>query len=59
MFRPPILICLILSLIGCDKALEEANTELGFFEPPFVHTMSLLSKEFRRQTKRLPSLSAL
>ena len=37
MFRPPILICLILSLIGRDKALEEANTELGFFEPPFVH----------------------
>jgi hypothetical protein len=37
MFRPPILICLILSLIGCDKALEEANTELSFFEPPFVH----------------------
>lgn len=24
MLRPPNLICLILSLIGCDKALEEA-----------------------------------
>ena len=37
MFRLAILICLILSLIGCDEALEEASTELSFFEPPFVH----------------------
>ena len=37
MFRLAILICLILSLIGCDVALEEASTELSFFEPPFVH----------------------
>ena len=37
MHRSLILICLHLVLIGCEKPAEQATTELGFFEAPFVH----------------------
>lgn len=32
-----ILTCLLISLIGCQKPAEQATTDLGFFEAPFVH----------------------
>ena len=31
------IICLLLGLTGCEKPAEQASTELGFFEAPFVH----------------------
>lgn len=37
MFRTFALFCLILSLLGCDRAAEESEAGLSFFEPPFIH----------------------
>ena len=37
MLRCLSLICLLFGLIGCEKPAEQATTDLGFFEAPFVH----------------------
>jgi len=37
MHRSLSLICLMLGLVGCEQPAEQATTELGFFEAPFVH----------------------